>query len=159
MAARLMKEYKNLISEPPEDMVLAPIDPSDLYHWIAFIKGPKDTPFEGGVFELGIRVPDNYPLEPPSVRFHTKVFHPNIHFSTGEICLDLLKNAWSAVYTLQSVCRAIISLLTQPEPDSPLNCDCGNLLRCGDVRGYNSLGRMYTKLYAKDYYGHFNNTK
>jgi len=60
----------------------------------------------------------------------------------------LLKNAWSAVYTLQSVCRAIIALLAQPEPDSPLNCDCGNLLRCGDVRGYNSLARMYTKLHA-----------
>lgn len=67
---------------------------------------------------------------------------------TGEICLDLLKNAWSAVYTLQAVCRAIINLLAHPEADSPLNCDCGNLLRSGDSRGYNSMAKMYAKLYG-----------
>jgi len=133
--------------DPPDDITLIPGE-ANLYEWTAFIKGPPDTPFEGGIFQLGIVVPDTYPLEPPKVYFFTKVFHPNVHFKTGEICLDLLKSAWSAVYTLQSVCRAIISLLSSPEPDSPLNCDCGNLLRCGDVRGYNSLARMYTKLHA-----------
>jgi len=138
---------KSLENEPPEDMVLSLTD-SDLFEWIAFIRGPRETPFEDGVFQLAIRVPETYPLEPPQVKFITKVFHPNIHFKTGEICLDLLKSAWSAVYTLQSVCRAIIALLAQPEPDSPLNCDAGNVLRCGDVRGYNSLAKMYSKLHA-----------
>ena len=44
------------------------------------MQGPRDTPFQGGVFELGIRVPDQYPLVPPAVHFRTKIFHPNVHF-------------------------------------------------------------------------------
>ena len=39
-----------------------------------------ETPFENGYFKLDILVPRNYPLQPPRVRFVTKVFHPNIHF-------------------------------------------------------------------------------
>jgi peroxin-4 len=34
--------------------------------------------------------------------------------------------------------------MSDPAPDSPLNCDAGNLLRGGDARGYASLARLYT---------------
>lgn len=44
------------------------------------MQGPKDTPYEGGVFELMINVPEQYPLAPPNVRFRTRIFHPNVHF-------------------------------------------------------------------------------
>lgn len=44
------------------------------------LQGPKDTPFEGGTFELAISVPEQYPLVPPGVRYRTKIFHPNVHF-------------------------------------------------------------------------------
>lgn len=139
------------------------------------LQGPKDTPFEGGVFEVVLKVPDQYPLVAPNVRFKTKIFHPNVHFKvcsmswlqpsdnhaqrtteaaetllqTGEICLDILKTAWSPAWTLQSVCQAIIALMSDSAPDSPLNCDAGNLLRANDIRGYNSLASLYTVEFAK----------
>ncbi|XP_031495747.1 protein PEROXIN-4 [Nymphaea colorata] len=147
--ARLFKEYKEVQKEKSADSDIQLIcDDSNIFKWTALIKGPSETPYEGGVFQLAFSVPEQYPLLPPQVRFLTKIFHPNVHFKTGEICLDILKNAWSPAWTLQSVCRAIIALMAHPEPDSPLNCDSGNLLRSGDYRGYYSMARMYTKLAA-----------
>lgn len=151
MAGRLMKEYRELQKEAAKDaggVRIAPID-GNLNNWRGFIDGPEGTPFEGGQFELEIVVPSSYPLAPPNIRFSTKIFHPNVHPKTGEICLDILKKAWSPAWTLQSTCRAIIVLLSDPEPDSPLNCDAGNLLRYGDNRGFKSLASMYTALHAK----------
>lgn len=34
--------------------------------------------------------------------------------------------------------------------DSPLNCDAGNLIRMEDMRGFNSLAKMYTLEYAQE---------
>ncbi|XP_012077418.1 protein PEROXIN-4 isoform X1 [Jatropha curcas] len=147
--ARLFKEYKEVQREKAADPDIQLVcDDSNIFKWTALIKGPTETPYEGGVFQLAFSVPEQYPLQPPQVRFLTKIFHPNVHFKTGEICLDILKNAWSPAWTLQSVCRAIIALMAHPEPDSPLNCDSGNLLRSGDIRGYQSMARMYTRLAA-----------
>ncbi|KAL5074141.1 hypothetical protein RYX36_013125 [Vicia faba] len=139
--ARLFKEYKEVQREKTADPDIQLVcDDSNIFKWTALIKGPSETPFEGGIFQLAFSVPEHYPLQPPQVRFLTKIFHPNVHFKTGEICLDILKTAWSPAWTLQSVCRAIIALMAHPEPDSPLNCDSGGrvisnhtaiVVRCG----------------------------
>ena len=39
-------------------------------------------------------------------------------------------------------------LLENPNADSPLNCDCGNMLRSGDVEVYRDVARMYTGEFA-----------
>eukprot|EP00823_Brevimastigomonas_motovehiculus_P001294 TRINITY_DN11812_c0_g1_i1.p1 TRINITY_DN11812_c0_g1~~TRINITY_DN11812_c0_g1_i1.p1 ORF type:complete len:253 (+),score=43.17 TRINITY_DN11812_c0_g1_i1:163-921(+) len=121
---------------------------SSLFHWTAFILGPPDSPYANARFQLRIQVPSSYPLTPPKVHFVTKICHPNIHFKTGEVCLDVLKDAWTPIWTLETVCRAVILLLTSPEPKSPLNCDAANLLRFGDVKGFNCLAKMYTTDHA-----------
>lgn len=149
---RLMREYKELRtsknkSTEPQDLWLKP-DEENMYIWYAKFIGPQDTPYEGGVFELKITATSQYPITPPKAMFLTQIFHPNVHFKTGEICLDILKTSWSPAWTLSTVCRAIISLLSHPEPDSPLNCDAGNLLRYGDERGFKSMARMYSRLFA-----------
>lgn len=75
-----------------------------------------------------------------------QIFHPNVHFRQGDICLDILKKEWSPAWGLQAACRAVLALLSDPDPTSPLNCDAGNMLRQdADVLAYESTAALYTK--------------
>lgn len=65
--------------------------------------------------------------------------HPNIAVDTGEICLDLLKDAWTPTYGILESVRAVRMLLAYPEVDSPLNVDAAVLLREGDALGMRRL--------------------
>ncbi|KAJ2399524.1 E2 ubiquitin-protein ligase peroxin 4 [Coemansia sp. RSA 2559] len=146
---RLLKELQDIRKEPSEGIVfLEPKNDDDILQWRAVLQGPQGTPYYGGKFELHISIPEQYPIKPPTLAFITPVCHPNIHFETGEICLDILKTQWSPAWTLASTCLAIRILLANPEPSSPLNCDAAHLLRCNDTVGYNSLVAYYTHLFA-----------
>mmetsp|Transcript_24074 Transcript_24074/g.72239 ORF Transcript_24074/g.72239 Transcript_24074/m.72239 type:complete len:125 (+) Transcript_24074:184-558(+) len=79
----------------------------------------------------------------------TPVFHPNVHGASGEICLDVLKEAWTPAWTLASACTAIRALLAAPNADSPLNCDAGNVLRSGDVAGFEKQARECVEQHAR----------
>lgn len=126
--ARLNKELRQYL-QLTGDINLSLQDENNIFKWIAKIKGPPDTPYNGGIFSISINVPENYPISPPKCKFITKVFHPNIHFESGDICFELLKDKWTPACSLESVCRAIIDLLTFPNAESPLNCDAGNILK------------------------------
>lgn len=105
----------------------------------------------GGTFELSINIPPTYPSKPPQIRFKTKLWHPNVSWKNGEICLDVLASQWSPAWQLSSACTAIIALLDAPEPDSPLNVDAATVFRTGDSVAYQSMCRMYTLLHAVPY--------
>ena len=153
-SSRLNKELRNYMKKTNKDEIdLYLRDENDIYKWQAKIKGPPDTPFESGIFYVNITVPDNYPISPPECKFITKIFHPNVDFNSGDICLELFKDKWSPQWSLESVCIAIIDLIANPNADSPLNCDSGNLIRNNDIDGYNSMARMYTVEYATNFKG------
>jgi peroxin-4 len=123
---RLNKELREYMKiKETNDIQLSLRDKVNIYSWQATLKGPPDTPYSEGIFYVNIEVPEDYPISPPKCKFATKVFHPNIHFDSGEICFELLKDKWSPAWSLESVCRAILDLLAHPNADSPLNCDCG----------------------------------
>ena len=148
---RILKELQSYPEDPnPALLHLQPDSDADLLHLTTVMKGPSDSAYSSGLWELDIHVPPNYPNAPPTVKFVTPICHPNVHFKTGEICLDLLKTSWTPAYTISSTLGAIHQMLAYPEPDSPLNVDVAVLLRSGDLIGAESLIRWCCKEWRWD---------
>ncbi|KAJ9486066.1 hypothetical protein VN97_g7267 [Penicillium thymicola] len=142
---RLRQELKAAIKEGENEtyLYLRTVDSDDLLHWEAVLKGPKESLYEGGLWHLSIEIPENYPTTPPIIRFTTKIVHPNIDFNTGKICLPLLDDGWRPAVTLETTLKAIQWLLSDPNPDSPLNVDIAVLLRNEDIAGWESVTRYW----------------
>jgi ubiquitin-conjugating enzyme E2 A len=56
------------------------------------------------------------------------MFHPNV-YSDGTLCLDIIQDNWSPIYTVASILTSIQSLLTDPNPNSPANPEAAKLIR------------------------------
>lgn len=132
-------------SDPPSLCSAGPVG-DDLYHWQASIMGPSDSPYAGGVFFLSINFPTDYPFKPPKIAFTTKIYHPNIN-TTGNICLDILKDQWSPALTISKVLLSICSLLTDANPDDPLVSEIAHLYKL-DRAKYEATAKEWTKKYA-----------
>ena len=90
------------------------------------ILGAEETVYEKFKFKLSISFPKDYPFSPPTIKFTTPCFHPNVD-THGNICLDILKDKWSASYSVSTILVSLRSLLSDPNNDSPLNSQAANL--------------------------------
>ena len=142
---RLKKELEDIMKDPPSNCS-AGVKDDNLLSWEATILGPSDSPYSGGIFNLEISFPADYPFKPPKVKFTTKILHPNIN-NHGSICLDILNKSWSPALTVSKVLLSISSLLTDPNPDYPLNTEIANLYK-DNKEAFNKKVRLYTLRYA-----------
>lgn len=102
----------DLMLHPTPGITAFPSD-ENLNSWTATVEGPTSTPYQDLTFKLSLDFPANYPYEAPVVLFKTPIYHPNVDFS-GRICLDILKDKWSAVYNIGTVLLSLQSLLGEP---------------------------------------------
>lgn len=142
---RINKELIDLRNNPPDNCSAGPKE-DDLFHWVGTIIGPNNSPFQGGVFNLSIYFPTDYPFKAPKVFFDTKIYHPNIN-TNGGICLDILKESWSPALTVSKLLLSICSLLTDPNPDDPLEIEIANEYKT-DLKKYKDTARRWTSEYA-----------
>lgn len=125
------------------------IKASLLFHkFTSLLAGPKDTVYDGQRYRLLLEFPNSYPYSPPSVHFLTKCFHPNIDLQ-GALCLDILKEKWSALYDVRTILLSIQSLLGEPNNESPLNSQAASLW--ADQAAYKKfLDAFYEKNKSED---------
>ncbi|MCH0628509.1 ubiquitin-conjugating enzyme [Kocuria palustris] len=102
--------------------------PDNVMKWNAVIIGPNDTPYEDGTFRLVLQFDEQYPNKPPSVKFLSPMFHPNV-YASGDLCLDILQNRWSPTYDVSLILTSIQSLLNDPNINSPANVEAANLYK------------------------------
>lgn len=107
-----------------EQVKAFPGGPKTPEHLAITFKGPKGTPYQGGIYKLEVKYGPNYPYKPPFVRLHTPIWHPNFWPNPAEykgkrnICLALVdqelvgkSNGWSPSKNISTVVQSIIAML------------------------------------------------
>mmetsp|Transcript_42514 Transcript_42514/g.49685 ORF Transcript_42514/g.49685 Transcript_42514/m.49685 type:complete len:170 (-) Transcript_42514:438-947(-) len=122
---RLQQELMQLMMAGESDCTAFPRG-DNLFEWTGTIKGSSGTVYDGLSYRLTINFPSDYPYTAPTIRFATPCFHPNID-EHGNICLDILKEKWSAAYSVTTVLISLQSLLSEPNNESPLNGQAASL--------------------------------
>ena len=142
----LWKQQQDLLKKSPD--YITPIinneDPLDIQ---VDIEGPKDTPYEGGMFRVKLFIPSEFPQIAPKGFFITKIFHPNIS-EKGEICVNTLKKDWNPKqWSLYNLFEVIKCLLIVPFPQSSLNEEAGKIFM-ENYQEYFNIAKIYTKIHA-----------
>mmetsp|Transcript_20253 Transcript_20253/g.28485 ORF Transcript_20253/g.28485 Transcript_20253/m.28485 type:complete len:194 (+) Transcript_20253:104-685(+) len=146
-ASRVRKELKEVQGESESAGVSAKLLDGKLNHWKGEIKGPEDTPYEGGVFVVDIQIPDNYPFVPPKMRFDTKIWHPNVSSANGAICLDILKDEWSPALTMRTALLSLQALLCDPNPSDPQDAQVASQYK-KNKKEWEATAKFWTQTYA-----------
>lgn len=122
---RITKDI-NELSLPKTCLVDFP-DPDDLLSFKLIIS-PDEGFYKGGRFVFSFKVGQGYPHEPPKVKCDTMVYHPNIDLD-GNICLNILREDWKPVLTVNSIVYGLQYLFLEPNPEDPLNKDAAEVLQ------------------------------
>eukprot|EP00047_Mylnosiga_fluctuans_P013926 m.34221 g.34221 ORF g.34221 m.34221 type:complete len:166 (-) comp5190_c0_seq1:141-638(-) len=138
---RLLSEYKQMNKSPTEGIIAAPVSDDNVFEWEALIAGPKETPYEFGVFTAKLTFPQNYPLSPPTMKFLCPMFHPNIYLD-GRVCISILhppgddplmyekaSERWSPVQSIEKILISVVSMLAEPNDESGANLDAAKMWR------------------------------
>lgn len=168
-AKRMFIEIRNIRSGKVPFVSAAPLN-ERLDEVLASIEGPPGTPYEGGVFWITVKLSSKDPFAPPLLRFHTKVYHPNIS-PQGHICADYTEK-WNAVlsagsqppnskkpdswfaakssevrWSLGALLTALCALLASPDADDPLVPEIAQTY-LEDYDKYCENARLYTTKFA-----------
>ncbi|KAI9387642.1 hypothetical protein POPTR_010G206766v4 [Populus trichocarpa] len=116
----LQKQLRDLCKNPVDGFSAGLVDETDMFEWSVSIIGPPDTLYDGGFFNAIMSFPKNYPNSPPTVRFTSEMWHPNV-YPDGKVCISILHppgddpngyelatERWSPVHT---VCDAFMHFI------------------------------------------------
>mmetsp|Transcript_16536 Transcript_16536/g.22848 ORF Transcript_16536/g.22848 Transcript_16536/m.22848 type:complete len:182 (-) Transcript_16536:344-889(-) len=89
---------------------------------------PDEGYHKGANVVFSFDVSPVYPHEAPKVKCLTKVYHPNIDLE-GNVCLNILREDWKPVLTINSIIYGLLFLFLDPNPEDPLNKEAAQVLQ------------------------------
>ncbi|KAF8737540.1 hypothetical protein HU200_014086 [Digitaria exilis] len=143
---KIRKELNHLWVDPPPFCRPGASPVTDLLHWEAIIDGPTGSPYAGGTFPVRVDFSDDHPMKPPTIAFMCKVYHPNVD-SEGKMVLDIFKEEWSPILTIEKLLLSMVSVLYDPMLDRPINGRIARLYK-SDVKMYERKAMGWTRRYA-----------
>ncbi|KAL7412132.1 ubiquitin-conjugating enzyme [Mrakia frigida] len=161
----LKRQLMELRKKPVDGFSAGLVDDDNLLEWEVLIIGPPDTLYEGGFLKARLSFPPEFPLLPPTMRFTTSMWHPNI-YPDGKVCISILHapgedqyghedagERWMPVHSVESILISVISLLSQDVPnlDGPANVDAAKEVR-EDIAGYKKKVRRLVRRSAEEAY-------
>lgn len=109
---RLQRELE-LIDKNPMDNIKIKPKVEDIYTWYFIFDGPKDTPYENGLYAGKILFPKDYPSKAPDFIMLT----PNGRFAVNnKICLSYSgyhQESWSPIWTVSSMLQGLLSFMVE----------------------------------------------
>ena len=111
---RIQREIFRIPRDSHPGIVIS-LHPENYRHFLFKIEGPKDGPYEGGIFYVEMFLDEQYPMKPPKCLFRTPTIHPCI-FPDGRFYLDVLKIKWTPAFTVTRVAMSIQLMLMDLEP-------------------------------------------
>ncbi|KAL8943323.1 MAG: hypothetical protein Q9211_001018 [Gyalolechia sp. 1 TL-2023] len=138
---RLTREYEILTKSGLKEITGGPASEDDMFLWEVLIQGPKDTPFEDGLFPAELKFPKDYPLSPPTMKFLCDMWHPNV-YPSGLVCISILhapgedpnhyeqaSERWSPIQSVEKILISVMSMLAEPNDESPANVEAAKMWR------------------------------
>ncbi|KAJ6832625.1 ubiquitin-conjugating enzyme E2 variant 1D-like isoform X1 [Iris pallida] len=94
-------------------------DADDTYmrSWTGTILGPHNTVHEGRIYQLKLFCDDNYPDNPPTVRFQTRLNMTCVNQETGMVepsLFPMLAN-WQREYTMEDILTSLKKEMASPQ--------------------------------------------
>ncbi|KAI8992132.1 putative ubiquitin-conjugating enzyme E2 [Mycotypha africana] len=122
---RVQKDLADL--DIPNTIQLDFPNPSNILNFNVTIC-PDEGFYTQGAFKFTFTINNNYPHEPPKVHCTQKIYHPNIDLE-GNVCLNILREDWKPVLSLQAVLVGLFYLFLEPNADDPLNKAAAEVLK------------------------------
>jgi len=145
---RIIEEFIKLKKSKCISIVKCEFMNGDINNWKVAFEGSPCSPYEDGIFQVKVHLPDKFPNERPYLYFITKMFHPNIRQRDGLVSLNLMYN-WVSTRTIEEVLFGFIEVMDNPRVGSGYGEEPGRLLAEDRDKFFEKV-QEYTYQYAMD---------